>query len=292
MSTSVTDNSDESLHGILDEVESLLSDMSESNKDMTPTNDIVGWRFMDWNDETTSSPSEPDYQSNTSLFKVASKNELHLSNKLPSPVEKILVKNRLVYVKRDDLLRLPGSNVSGNKARKLYSLNKIPSTKFPSCIVSYGGPQSNAMVALAAIVHSKTNRAHQQETACASSDESTLSPQTDDSSTRKRFVYYTKTLPRFLRQQPSGNLFRAQTLGVELIELSHAEYDKLFGSESGGRSEPPADLDPPVAGDSLWVSVGCIRRAVMELTARAVLSLLLLTPISNLDLHLQLFVHV
>lgn len=67
----------------------------------------------------------------------------------PSPVEKLLVRDRFVYVKRDDLLRLPNSFLSGNKARKLYSLNNLQLSDFPKTVVSYGGPQSNAMLALA-----------------------------------------------------------------------------------------------------------------------------------------------
>lgn len=46
----------------------------------------------------------------------------------------------------------------------------------------------------------------------------------NDDSMRKRFVYYTKKLPRFLRNQPSGNLFRAMSLGTEIMELSPQEY--------------------------------------------------------------------
>ena len=39
-----------------------------------------------------------------------------------SPVEKLVVRDTVVYVKRDDLLRLQGPNLSGNKARKLLAL--------------------------------------------------------------------------------------------------------------------------------------------------------------------------
>jgi len=252
MSTSVTENGDEALDGILEEVEDLLSDLSHKNQ-VSSTND--GWRSIDW--DTVSTTSQIDYPS--TAFKVASKKDLLSSSRLPSPVEKILVKDRIVYLKRDDLLRLPGSGVSGNKARKLYSLNEMPSKDFPNCVVSYGGPQSNAMVALAAIVHSKNYETRSEEMNTAD-ETSGAGPQTDSQpslkdAAKKRFVYYTKNLPRFLRNQPNGNLYRAQTLGMELVELTHAEYNNLFGSETGGRPEPPADLAPPVSGDSLWVSL-------------------------------------
>ena len=77
----------------------------------------------------------------------------------PSPMETILLDDRILYVKRDDLLRLPGSHISGNKARKFLALNSvIPEKDLPSCIVSHGGPQSNSMLALAALCHSKSIR--------------------------------------------------------------------------------------------------------------------------------------
>ena len=106
--------------------------------------------------------------------------------------------------------------------------HEIPSEEepvFPSVVVSYGGPQSNAMLALAATVHWK----------------------------KKRFVYYTKKLPRWLRKTPSGNFLRALSLGMELREVEYGEYSDLFGGVDGGSSVPPSGLEPPIFGDSLWV---------------------------------------
>ena len=164
----------------------------------------------------------------------------------PSPVDIILVRDRVVYLKRDDQLKLPGSQISGNKARKMLSLNALASPlveddSFPACLVSYGGPQSNAMLALAAVVHfhNQNNHHHQKQ-------------QTPP----KRFVYYTKKLPKFLRNQPSGNLFRALSLGMELRELDLVEYNDLFGGDFGGSADPPPNLVPPVDGDSVWIPQG------------------------------------
>lgn len=238
----------ESLDDIMKEVETLLSDLEQSTSD-------TGWRTVDWPVDSATTSLSYD------AFKDASKNHLRLSCNMPSPVEKILVKDRIVYLKRDDLLRLPGSGVTGNKARKMYALNEFPAKDFPACVVSYGGPQSNAMLALAAIVHSKNMTPETDEMSAKYSEETETIAKDDqwpasNDSKRKRFVYYTKTLPRFLRSQPSGNIFRAQALGMELVELTHAEYNDLFGSESGGRHEPPAGLPPPVPGDSLWIPQG------------------------------------
>jgi 1-aminocyclopropane-1-carboxylate deaminase len=157
----------------------------------------------------------------------------------PSPVDVIMVRDRLVYLKRDDQLRLPGSQVSGNKARKMLALNELTKEDFPTCLVSYGGPQSNAMLALAAIV-----RFQNEKSGLGTGDPD-----------RKRFVYYAKKLPRFLRNQPNGNLFRALSLGMELVEVSAEEYNDLFGGDWGGQSEAPKSLQAPVPRDSVWVSL-------------------------------------
>jgi hypothetical protein len=184
------------------------------------------------------------------------------SSVAPSAVEPILIRNRLVYFKRDDQLKLAGgAPISGNKARKMVALNDLDTADFPSCIVSYGGPQSNAMLSLAAIVHFQNQKAvarqrQQQEAGQDGSEKSEKNqlgtPAEQTSLPLKRFVYYTKKLPRFLRNQPNGNLFRAKALGMELIELSSEEYGNLFGGEWGGPTQPPA-IEPPVPGDSLWV---------------------------------------
>ena len=180
----------------------------------------------------------------------------------PSPVEIVSVRGKQVYIKRDDLLRLERSNVSGNKARKMLALNQIPAEDFPKCVVSYGGSQSNAMLALAAVVQSKNAEA----TAFMNPDGYNGGGEYDEDISEealeqlsnvlreKRFVYYTKKLPRFLKKNPSGNYFRAKTLGMEVIEVSNDEYNHLFGGDSGGKSDAPADLSIPVEGDSVWVS--------------------------------------
>jgi 1-aminocyclopropane-1-carboxylate deaminase len=176
----------------------------------------------------------------------------------PSPVEEMIINGRRVFIKRDDLLRLPGSGISGNKARKMFALNTIPADKFPTCVVSYGGPQSNSMLALAAVVNYKNRELMGSNSAAAAAAAGDDDDDLEEQSPQPiRFVYYTKKLPRFLRKQASGNLFRALTLGMEIVELSHKEYQNLFGGEWGGSAEPPIGLVPPIqTRSSLWVPQG------------------------------------
>ena len=67
--------------------------------------------------------------------------------KINSPISKITLEGRDFYVKRDDLI---DRYLAGNKYRKLYTLLQTPSKKFNK-IISYGGTQSNAMLAIAAM---------------------------------------------------------------------------------------------------------------------------------------------
>jgi 1-aminocyclopropane-1-carboxylate deaminase/D-cysteine desulfhydrase-like pyridoxal-dependent ACC family enzyme len=212
----------------------------------------------------------------------------------PSPIEVFLIRDRLVYVKHDDRLHLPQSNVSGNKARKFYALNNIPASAFPDAIVSYGGPQSNAMVALAAIVSSKNRELDDRNNTQGETDHddnlfSELDVIEDDirlraeededyiesmtiedkdfdsmdigedelaAQPKRRFIYYTKPIPRYLKKNPNGNFLRALALGMEMRTLPHDEYSRLFGGMHGGSSMAPADLDIPVPGKSLWMPQG------------------------------------
>ena len=299
------DSNDQTDNGT--ETASMGSTPSSSSSSSSVPPSESGWRDIDWEaihyDDTIFSIES---------LAVSKREDLRptMCPQRPSPVEKVLVRNRVVYFKRDDLLRLQGSNVSGNKARKLFALNAIPVDDFPDCVVSYGGPQSNAMVALAAIVNSKnTNEAGRStddelsESMSGSSSSSSASLDElldivdDDPSTsynsrysadggnddgqgrgpapgsggkdtnqlssisssatkRKRFVYYTKRIPRYLRNNPSGNFFRAKSLGMEIIELTNDEYQGFFSTTTGGRQRAPVGIDPPVDGDSLWVPQG------------------------------------
>jgi 1-aminocyclopropane-1-carboxylate deaminase/D-cysteine desulfhydrase-like pyridoxal-dependent ACC family enzyme len=210
-------------------------------------------------------PDRNGWRDEQDLTPVEKRNE-KLSS--PSPVEELAIRGRRVYVKHDDQLRLQGSGISGNKARKMWTLNEIPAESFPACLVSYGGPQSNSMLALAAVANFKNRELLGPGTLEDSRDEEPhldvdSEDNEEDSPTNRlelpvRFVYYTKKLPRFLRKQPNGNFFRAISLGMELVEVSREEYGDLFehrsdGSEGTGK--PPMGLEAPCP-DSLWVPQG------------------------------------
>jgi len=68
-----------------------------------------------------------------------------------SPISKISLDGRVFYVKRDDLI---DPFLAGNKYRKLYTLLQTPPNKLTK-VISYGGTQSNAMLAIAACVNKK-----------------------------------------------------------------------------------------------------------------------------------------
>ncbi|MGB1310984.1 MAG: 1-aminocyclopropane-1-carboxylate deaminase [Leucothrix sp.] len=87
--------------------------------------------------------------------------------------ESIYFAGRQYIIKRDDLL-LP---IGGNKARKLHHLSQQDLSNIKG-IVSYGGAQSNAMLALAQFCHLKS----------------------------LTFDYYTRPVPKWLAQKPNGNL--------------------------------------------------------------------------------------
>jgi 1-aminocyclopropane-1-carboxylate deaminase/D-cysteine desulfhydrase-like pyridoxal-dependent ACC family enzyme len=110
-----------------------------------------------------------------------------------SRVSKHIFRGVPFYIKRDDENTVSGDKknrnvISGNKTRKLLELSK--KEPFPKVVVSYGGAQSNSMLAIAKVV--------------ANSDHG-------------KFLYFTKALPKFLKNGPSGNLKVALSLGMQVI---------------------------------------------------------------------------
>ncbi|HFD11629.1 MAG TPA: 1-aminocyclopropane-1-carboxylate deaminase/D-cysteine desulfhydrase [Crenotrichaceae bacterium] len=107
---------------------------------------------------------------------------------LNSPTDCITVQGQTFYVKRDDLLH-PIFN--GNKARKFLYYLYLKDTQIKT-IISFGGNQSNAMLALSVLARIK----------------------------HWRFDYYLKKLPQQLRNNPSGNFKYACEHGMSYHEVT------------------------------------------------------------------------
>ena len=115
-----------------------------------------------------------------------------------SPLSKIFLDTREFLVKRDDLI---DPYLAGNKYRKLYTLLQTPKEKY-STIISYGGTQSNAMLAIAAMCHKK----------------------------EWQFIYYSKPLSRRQKESRLGNYAKSLELGMEHKELEDEIYRDFIAS--------------------------------------------------------------
>jgi len=91
--------------------------------------------------------------------------------------------------------------LSGNKYRKLYTLLQTPKNTYTK-VISYGGIQSNAMLALAAICKHK----------------------------EWQFTYYTKKISPIVKAQEYGNYYEALSLGMEVVELQYDMYKEYISS--------------------------------------------------------------
>ena len=111
---------------------------------------------------------------------------------------------------------IPG--VAGNKARKLAELFARPN--LPSTLVSHGGAQSNAMVAIAAVA------AHRGVS----------------------FRYHTRPVPKWLRATPTGNFRRALAMGMDHVEHRSADaYTQAWEADRGGEGFVPQGAASPLA---------------------------------------------
>ncbi len=115
-----------------------------------------------------------------------------------SPISKIFLEGREFYVKRDDLY---DPYLSGNKFRKLHTLLHTASHTY-STIISYGGTQSNAMLALAALCKMKG----------------------------WEFLYYTKPVSNQQKLHRFGNFFDALQLGMRHFEVEEPLYRDFIAS--------------------------------------------------------------
>lgn len=115
-----------------------------------------------------------------------------------SPISKIELEGRVFFVKRDDLI---DPFLAGNKFRKLYTLLQTPKETYTK-IISYGGTQSNAMLAIAAL--------------CKKKD--------------WKFIYYTKPLSETQKTKNHGNFHHSLSLGMQHIEIDQEYYKEFISS--------------------------------------------------------------
>lgn len=142
-----------------------------------------------------------------SLFKISSYhiNEIRNTDK-SSPITPVILFNRLIYIKRDDLIANVDSiinnnneiKLTGNKIRKFnYLLNpsNVLNSKniISNTIISYGGIQSNSMLALTKICM------HQN----------------------RIFYYFTNNVPNHIKLNPIGNFKLAIDYGMKVILYSY-----------------------------------------------------------------------
>jgi 1-aminocyclopropane-1-carboxylate deaminase/D-cysteine desulfhydrase-like pyridoxal-dependent ACC family enzyme len=124
-----------------------------------------------------------------------------------SSITKVNYKGKSLYIKRDDQYHLRCLNgiddikVNGNKTRKFLKLHQQLSSSSSSLreIRSYGGIQSNSMVAIAAITNYH----------------------------KCKFTYYTKKINDLQRYKDRGNYAVAFNYGMNHIQLSNEEYNNL-----------------------------------------------------------------
>lgn len=115
-----------------------------------------------------------------------------------SPISKISLDGREFLIKRDELI---DPYLAGNKYRKLYKFLQTPKETYTT-VISYGGTQSNAMLAIAAMCKEKS----------------------------WSFIYYTKPLSAMQKEQKNGNFYTALSLGMKHHEIEEEFYKDFIAS--------------------------------------------------------------
>jgi len=149
-----------------------------------------------------------------------------------SPISKIILEGREFLVKRDDLI---DPHLAGNKYRKLYALLNTPRERL-SKIISYGGTQSNAMLAIAAM--------------CKKKD--------------WEFIYYTKTLSSQQMKQNEGNFFHSKALGMKHIELEEEFYKEFVSSLRVNLDEKTFIIDQGGAVEEAKIGLEVLAKEIRE----------------------------
>jgi len=149
-----------------------------------------------------------------------------------SPISKIILGKREFLVKRDDLI---DPYLAGNKYRKLYTLLNTPKKKFTK-IISYGGTQSNAMLAIAAMCKEK----------------------------EWEFLYYTKALSTQQKKQNDGNYFHAIELGMKHVEFAEVFYKEFISSLRLNLDEKTFIIDQGGAVDEAKIGLEVLAKEIRE----------------------------
>ncbi|MBU1657913.1 1-aminocyclopropane-1-carboxylate deaminase [bacterium] len=153
-----------------------------------------------------------------------------------SPISEINLDGRIFYVKRDDLI---DPFLAGNKYRKLYALLQTSNNTY-NRIISYGGTQSNAMLAIAAMCKSKG----------------------------WEFIYYTKKLSIFLKEQKDGNYFHALCLGMQHVEIEEKNYKGFISSLRFNLNEKSYIIDQGGADKSAQEGLQVLAKEIKESTLK------------------------
>ncbi|QKF81054.1 1-aminocyclopropane-1-carboxylate deaminase/D-cysteine desulfhydrase [Halarcobacter ebronensis] len=129
-----------------------------------------------------------------------------------SPIEKVKLRDKEIYIKRDDLL---DENFSGNKARKFYYFLQKDISGIKK-IVGYGSPQANSLYSLSVLAKLK----------------------------EVKLDFYVNHIASFLKENPQGNYKAALENGANIIEKNDCDIfefiqnnlkeEELF-IEEGGR---------------------------------------------------------
>lgn len=143
---------------------------------------------MNHNDSTRPGLMNVDYRICLFLF-------ILFRSTMSSVITKHILFGRKLHLFRDDLLNVNG--ISGNKVRKLaYFMDPSHISNGATVVGSFGGCQSNAMVAISQLVQNLNTQRSQ----------------------KLQFVYFTKSISPTLVSNPVGNLKNALAAGMQVIQ--------------------------------------------------------------------------
>ena len=166
----------------------------------------------------------------------------------PSPIELFEFKGRSFFLKRDDVTH---PDLSGNKYRKLQTLLDTPHTMYTK-IISYGGTQSNAMLALAAVASLK----------------------------KWQFdYYYKKSASEVVYEVQNSNFQRAIELGMNTKALSAEEYETLANTTLSDTSDKTLFIPQGGASDMARHGISLLAQEIRSFQMENdIKNLILVTP--------------